>query len=542
MISKPDTVADCDAQLKVLYISLGKHLYENIDNGRIRFAFQSSDERLAKKAGELLDRIREASPAQEPSGAPEPEAQAEQPAVRHPSAETRDHRGSLERYTELMIELFDIKKKLSALKTDIEEYISLATLHLWESESGGIDEAVRDLRIVEENIISLIATNMEAVQDLMTRKKDSANKDHAGEYADPETLNGEIEFFNRAAADIRHTSHQVEALVKNAVNLFEEIKRIYEEGIAADLQLKKDFGLLEDSGTPQAAIETAASEADEAPMSDLPSAAALAVEEFPDPQEESLLETAARRLSLETVALEEKAQILNTVFRSVPARAVSFLSNILKSMDMPMKKGLVDMLIKMDNPMLVDIYKDFLNSEDALLRMHGIMGLRRIGSEDARSAIISAVDDRDANIRRLVVNCLESTGTNSEMSTIMRMAGDPDETVARVAIRKLGMMQNRVSFTQILPKLDSPNEKIRKEAIGALKTMTGTDLGYKYFASDADRKKSVKSWQKLWNDNQSNPHFLQDIKISSRNKPQAKSASPVKRPAAVRPKPGAKSR
>jgi len=598
MKAKRDLIADCDAQLEVLYDSLGKHLYENIENGRVSFEFQNKDKRLAGKAGEILDGIRSLSAPQDKG--PEPEKRIEpaapEPAksagsadrkrARKPKPEKRiepaahkdeaadstgsglnfcgeeaviarpnemrpkqsppaeeisssptsrndkdttDQRGSLERYTELMIELFEIKKKLLALKKDIEEYLSLATVHLWDSASSGTDVAVGSLRVIEEEIISLIRNNMEAVQDLMTRKKESAKKDHRGEYSDQALLSGEIEFFKRASADIRHTSHQVEALVKNAVTLFEDIRRIYEEGVAADMQVKRDCGLVEESGTRSDKPDAFDTAMEDALLAEAAPQAVAAMEEDPEPQDEGLLEAAGRRLALKNVTVDEKLQILGTLFRSIPERSVAFILGLLKDADTPVKKQLVDMLIKMDNPILVDIYREFLNSPDALLRMHGIMGLKRIGSPDARDAIILAVDDTDANVRRLVANCLDSFVTDSETSAIMRLANDPDETVARIAIRKLGLMKSRVSFIQVLPKLDSPNEKIRREAIDALKTMTGTDLGYKYLAPEPQRRASVKSWQKLLSENQSNPHFLEEMRAGSK----AGMAAPAKKPGAV---------
>jgi hypothetical protein len=579
MKSKREIIAECNAQLEVLYDGLGKHLYENIENGRISFEFQN--ELLAKKAGKILDGMRAffarqdlkpepgkqiEPPAPEPgkpadsadlkrprkskpskpskvskptkSLKPERSIKRKEPATPEPepemSVESSDHRGSLERYTELMVELFDSKKKLLALKKDIEEYMSLTTVHLWDSASSGTDAAVRSLRVIEEEIISFIRNNMEAVQELMTRKKESAKIDLKGEYSDPAVLSGEIEFFNRASADIRHTSRQVEALVKNAVTLFEDIRRIYEEGVAADIQLKRDCGLLEEGGV-KTRVSDAAGAADAvdagtedellteaAPQSaratTMAATAEAVMEDDPGPQEEDLLETAARKLTQINVAPGDKLKIFNTVLRSTPGRVASFTLGLLGDADMPIKKQLIDILTKIDNPALAGVYRKFLNSEDALVRMHGIIGLRRVCPADANDAIISAIDDQDTNVRRLVANCLDSLSVNLEVTAVVHLANDTDETVARIAIRRLGMIKSNMSFMQVLSKLDSPNEKIRKVSIDALKMMTGTDLGYKYNAPEPQRRVSVKSWQKLWKENQSNPRFLEEMKAGSRTR------------------------
>ena len=190
------------------------------------------------------------------------------------------------------------------------------------------------------------------------------------------------------------------------------------------------------------------------------------------------------------------------------------LYNLIKDVELFLKRQLIELLAKVDNPAVSEIYRKFVSDEESFLRLQGIMGLNKFGLEEGKKAMISAANDQDPLIRRLVANCLSLKTSDVEATTIVRLTNDRDESVARIAIRKLGKGKNRFSIMNLIPKLESPNIKIRKEAIEALQAITGNNLGYKYSAPETKRKRAIKMWQKLWEKNRSNPHFLKELKTS----------------------------
>jgi len=228
-----------------------------------------------------------------------------------------------------------------------------------------------------------------------------------------------------------------------------------------------------------------------------------------DAFDRGLAETAYRKLSDDHVKEDEKLEILNTLFHAMPGSVAGLLYELTKDADLILKKQLINLFTKIEDMVIIDVYKKFVQDEQSFLRLHGIMGLSKWKSDEAKKAIITAVHDPNHVIRRLVANCLSCTGSDIEMTGIVRLVNDDDENVARIAIRKLGKGRNRFSFINLIPKLESPNIKIRKEAIEALQSMTGITLNYRYKATERERNQAVKRWQKLWIQNKTNPHFLQ---------------------------------
>jgi hypothetical protein len=62
------------------------------------------------------------------------------------------------------------------------------------------------------------------------------------------------------------------------------------------------------------------------------------------------------------------------------------------------------------------------------------------------------------------------------------------------AIKLAAQNNDRSAIPTLVHDLDDKDSAMRFAAITALRTMTGNDFGYKYYASEEDRRDSVKLW------------------------------------------------
>ncbi|MBF0217835.1 MAG: HEAT repeat domain-containing protein [Candidatus Omnitrophica bacterium] len=224
-----------------------------------------------------------------------------------------------------------------------------------------------------------------------------------------------------------------------------------------------------------------------------------------------LFETAERKLTSQIASEREKFEMFHTLFRSSPKKSVRFIYELIKAADLFLRRQLFPILREMDYPTLVDVYRRFIADEESSLRLHGMMGLVKLGSDEAKHTMTSAIRDVEPNVRRFIVNCLDHKGNHAEATAIARLSLDDDETVRRVAIRKLGLMGNHFALINLVPKLENENEGVRRGAIEALKKMTGTDMGYDPAASPSERRKCARQWKTLASKSAEGPHVLREL-------------------------------
>jgi len=182
---------------------------------------------------------------------------------------------------------------------------------------------------------------------------------------------------------------------------------------------------------------------------------------------------ACKQLSQDNISPDAKLQIIINLFQRFPTKAPYFLASVIKDADKPTSEKLIELLCGLESPALLALYRAFLESDDSVLVMQGVMGLNRLGSEAAMAAMISAAGNPNPGVRRMIANCIDWRGGNAGTNALIRLKNDSDESVARIAIRKLGNKKNRFALISLMSKLSSPSVKIRKEAAEALHHMTG---------------------------------------------------------------------
>ncbi|MBF0594501.1 MAG: HEAT repeat domain-containing protein [Candidatus Omnitrophica bacterium] len=481
------------------------------------------------------------------------------PVVKAPRDLGRERRGQLEAYTRLLIELHVALKKLREIRNDFNDGITVGLLYATGDRTMMCQAAV-DEKL--QTMISLIEKKQEAIRQVMETKKQffAENTEHT-------VWKPEADFLKELELDAAQTSRRIDGLIGEVVNLFKDIKSVYGKDVQAGLAqpslavrpvsaaVAAPVAVIEEAPAavePEASFEEPALPADGemievAVDGSLEEAVAVAAEAMPvddvtggeavdadgipisEKVDYGLFETGSRKLLSEAIDQSEKLSILHTLFRNAPRRVVPYFYELIRDSEIFIRRQLVNLLGQLDYPTLVDLYRRFITDESSSLRLAGMMGLVKLNSDEAKHVIVSAVNDRDANVRRFIVNHLAHNGHEPEATAIARLARDNDEMVARIAIRKLGLMGNHFAFVTLVPLLDSQNIKVRKEVISALILLTGTDLGFDCGAPETERARCVRQWRILSKESYTQPRFLRDMRLKYASKEKADAqAAPAK--------------
>lgn len=515
---------ECSKQSDNLFAFLGKFLFDNISLNLVAYSFQPPDEVLKARAEALLKDIAEENKKKlAPSKAAvlikKNKIKAVLQGAKNVFLKKKwdyslgiERRGQLEPYTKLIVDLHIFSNKLQEVGKDLEDSLSPGLLYADSDRFLGCKQAI-DRKI--SVIISLLEENKEVIKSIMKKKRSFLE-------ANPKALFWKVEddFLKQAAGKVSLATERIDRLIVDVAGIFKDIKRLYDKGLQAESVVLQEEPLLIPDDVGQGEPEDAgASNQEEAVQQEEESGEEVGDEEAGveevggEETDYGLLETALRKLNSEVLDGEEKLVVLNAIFRNVSKRTIPFLYELIKSADIFLRKQLILLLASLDYPEMIGLYRRFIADDESALRLHGIMGLVKLKSEEAQHVLVSAINDKDLNVRRFIVNCLKHTGTETEVAAIARMANDPSQTVALIAIRKLGLMSNRFAFVNLVQKLDSLDINIRKEAILALRAITKTDLGYDYAASDLERVRMVQQWKVLVAQSYSNPRIIHELRI-----------------------------
>ncbi len=556
-----ELLQESEKQAESVYASLGRLLYENIQAGAISYSFTSPDTALTAKAKRLLrdivaekisDRRTKRAPLLRPPPAKAPVKAPVRPSVEIPPRKAPKNkvvavlkgvghvlsdlsaaaapapanapkpavsrRGQLDPYTKLIVTGQVCANKIIDVQKDFNDCLSAGLLHT-TGERTAVFQAAADEKI--QSIISLMAHRREEIKSVMEQKRQ-----FFAENPEAPIWKAEENFLKHVEQEIDETTRHIDRLVDEVVGLFKNINDVFEKDLeharlsrearAALAQepeeAPQEEPLLPDpvSDEPEPSVE------EEGLVAEVATEEAFAAESEETSSEEAgdygLFETAARKLGRESISDEEKLAVLHTLFRNAPKRAVPFFYELTREADIFFQRKLFSLLNTLDYPTLVDLYRRFVTDEHSSLRLQGIMGLVKLGSSEARNVIVTAIRDRDANVRRFIVNHLDHNGGEAEETAIAHLAGDSDDSVSRIAIRKLGLMANHFAFVSLVPKLESSNVKVCKEAIDALVRMIGVDLDYDYTAPELERKRQARAWKSLAQESYTNPRLVRELR------------------------------
>ncbi len=104
----------------------------------------------------------------------------------------------------------------------------------------------------------------------------------------------------------------------------------------------------------------------------------------------------------------------------------------------------------------------------------------------------------EESLRWEAVTALGAAGDAAAVDHIVPMLADPSVFVRMAAARVLGEMRARQAIPNLIDALEDPDSAVRETAWIALRTVSGKDLKFDPYASDAERGKRVKAWREWW--------------------------------------------
>ena len=112
-----------------------------------------------------------------------------------------------------------------------------------------------------------------------------------------------------------------------------------------------------------------------------------------------------------------------------------------------------------------------LNNPDSIIREGAVKSLSRIGSKEAKSAIIGYMNDPDPRVRAAVYKGMGKMRMYNEKEHILEALKDEDERVRCAAAAGLGMLGDK-SGLKIALKLARPSHPLKWEALRSINAIT----------------------------------------------------------------------
>lgn len=111
---------------------------------------------------------------------------------------------------------------------------------------------------------------------------------------------------------------------------------------------------------------------------------------------------------------------------------------------------------------------------------------------------VEDLKSKEETVRWDAVTTLGATNDPAVVPHLLPMLEDPTWLVRMAAARVLGEMKVREAVPALITMLDDVESAARETAWSALRAITGKDLKFDPFASDAERAKRVKAWSDWW--------------------------------------------
>ncbi len=121
-----------------------------------------------------------------------------------------------------------------------------------------------------------------------------------------------------------------------------------------------------------------------------------------------------------------------------------------------------------------------------------------IAAPPAWTRNVADLKSKEETVRWDAVTTLGATNDPAVVPHLLPMLEDPTWLVRMAAARVLGEMKVREAVPALITMLDDVESAARETAWSALRAITGKDLKFDPFASDAERAKRVKAWSDWW--------------------------------------------
>ena len=148
------------------------------------------------------------------------------------------------------------------------------------------------------------------------------------------------------------------------------------------------------------------------------------------------------------------------------------------------------------------VFSEYVHHQDAAVRLASLRAISKYHDEDSYNILTASIKDKDAEVRRQVLNCLCWTFAERSVPFAVNALHDADPGVRKAASQISGALKATHAISGLISLLSDPAQDVQAAAAAALKKVTGEDFGFKPAASKKVKDDAVESWRFWWRENQ----------------------------------------
>ncbi|MBF0569710.1 MAG: HEAT repeat domain-containing protein [Candidatus Omnitrophica bacterium] len=147
-------------------------------------------------------------------------------------------------------------------------------------------------------------------------------------------------------------------------------------------------------------------------------------------------------------------------------------------------------------------FKDFTLNHDAGIRLAALRAISKYRDEESFSILSGHMKDKDAEVRRQMLNCLCWTFSERCLPFAINALHDADPGVRKAAAQIVGALKAIQAISGLITLLSDPDNDVQASAAASLKKITGEDFRFKATATKQGKQDAVEAWRFWWRENQ----------------------------------------
>ncbi|MBF0330873.1 MAG: hypothetical protein HQL17_02970 [Candidatus Omnitrophica bacterium] len=149
-----------------------------------------------------------------------------------------------------------------------------------------------------------------------------------------------------------------------------------------------------------------------------------------------------------------------------------------------------------------DIFKKYAAHPDAGIRLSALRAISKYHDEETFDILTGCMKDKDAEVRRQMLNCLCWTFGERCLIYAVNALHDHHAGVRKVACQITGALKAKAAVSGLISLLSDADKEVQSAASAALKKISGEDFGFKVTGTDKEKGTAIEDWRFWWRDNQ----------------------------------------
>jgi HEAT repeat protein len=148
------------------------------------------------------------------------------------------------------------------------------------------------------------------------------------------------------------------------------------------------------------------------------------------------------------------------------------------------------------------LFKNYAEHREVGVRLAALRAISKYRDEESFNILKSCIKDKDAEVRRQVLNCLCWTFGERCLPFAIDALHDAGASVRKAASQITGALKAHQATSGLITLLSDPEKDVQASAAASLKKITGQDFSFRPTASKRHREDAIESWRYWWRENQ----------------------------------------